>query len=316
MIIILAILGLGFWAIPSTQIFITIGFAGLSMGFILFMLAVGLSIIFGLMDIMTFGHGLFIAFGAFFAVFLGKYAPFLFTSDSPLDSLVTMLAILAGAGLVGLSMGYIFEKIFIKPVYGQHLPQILITTGAVIMGEELLKIAFGPEPVSTPLPPILQGSWLYGDIAIDKFKFMVLIIGIIIYILCHYGLNRTKTGLIIRAGVENREMVQALGYNITHIGVLVFAMACGLAAVGGALYGMVVGVFTAKIGASTNILLFIIVIIGGLGSLHGAMLGAIMVGLTTAFVGYLAPPFTSFAHIILLILVLLWLPNGLFGGKK
>jgi branched-chain amino acid transport system permease protein len=282
------------------------------MGMIIFIIASGLTLVFGLMDVLNFGHGVFIALGAFIATTLmtsmGTW------SDSP--SLAANLAALALTMLVAMmiagALGLVFERFLVRPVYGQHLKQILITMGGMIIGEELIKVIWGPQQIPLQLPPALRGSVLLGEAAIEKYRLFAVLVGIIVFALLAFTLSRTKIGLLIRAGVQDRDMVEALGYRIRQLFVGVFVAGSALAGLGGVMWGQYQQMVTAQIGAQVNVLIFIVIIIGGLGSTLGALIGALLVGLMANYSGFLAPKLALFSNIALMVAILLWRPQGLW----
>jgi branched-chain amino acid transport system permease protein len=137
-------------------------------------------------------------------------------------------------------------------------------------------------------------------------------LGLIVYAAMHLTLNRTRIGLLVRAGVENREMVEALGYRIRRLFVLVFVAGTALAGIGGVMWAVYQELVTAEIGSEMTILVFIVVIIGGLGSVTGCFVGAVLVGLVANYVGFLSPKLALGSNILLMVAVLLWRPRGLF----
>ena len=295
---------------PSTWLTLTV--AGLAMGLIIFVIASGLTLVFGLMDVLNFGHGLFIALGAFVATsILGSMSDWTM-SDELWRNLVAvfpaMLVAMAVAGAVGLA----FERFIVKPVYGQHLKQILITMGGMIIGEELIKVIWGPQQIPLPLPPGLQGSWFIGDAAVEKYRVFAVVIGVAVFALLAWTLSRTKVGLLIRAGVQDREMVESLGYRIRRLFVGVFVAGSALAGLGGVMWGLYQQSVVPQMGAQVNILIFIVIIIGGLGSTLGALIGALMVGLMANYTGFLAPKVALFSNIALMVGILLWRPQGVY----
>ena len=299
---------------PSTWVTLTI--AGLAMGLLIFIMASGLTLVFGLMDVMNFAHGLFIAIGAYMAVSTLK----LFSAASGADSflanvgavLPAMLAAMLAAGLLGL----FFERVIIRPVYGQHLKQILITTGGMIVAEQLIHVLWGPDLLPLQRPATLRGAFIMGDMAIEKYRLIAVVIGLAVFAGMMLLLNRTKIGLLIRAGVENKEMVEAMGYRIRRLFVGVFVVGSALAGLGGALWGMYQESVTVNIGANMMVLIFIVIIIGGLGSIGGCFAGAVLVGLVANYVGYLSPKIALGSNILLMVLVLLWRPQGLYPVSK
>jgi len=307
---VLAIAALPLIGSPSTWLTLTV--AGLAMGMIVFITASGLTLVFGLMDVLNFGHGVFIALGAFIATTVLGAAADWTSADSLVRNLVAVFAAMVAAMALAGAVGWAFERVLVRPVYGQHLKQILITMGGMIIGEELIKVVWGPEQRPLPLPEALRGSLLIGDAAIGKYRVLALAIGALVLVLMLYALNRTKIGLLVRAGVQDREMVESLGYRIRTLFVGVFVVGSALAGLGGVMWGMFQQNVIPQIGAQVNVLIFIVIIIGGLGSTFGCFIGALLVGLVVNYAGFLAPPVVMFSSIGLMVLVLLWRPQGLY----
>jgi branched-chain amino acid transport system permease protein len=295
---------------PST--FVTLTIAGLAMGMMIFTMASGLTLVFGLMDVLNFGHGAFIALGAYVATLV--LLPL--AAWSQVDSLGPNLAVLAlalfAAALVCGLVGYAFERVLVAPVYGQHLKQIMVTIGGAIVAEQLLYALFGPEFIPLPLPSSLRGSLILGGAAIEKYRIAATIVGLIVFIGQMLILNRTKIGLLIRAGVENREMVEALGYRIDRLFIGVFMAGSALAGLGGVMWALYREQVHASMGAELLVLIFIVIIIGGLGSVGGCFTGAILVALIANYAGFLAPKLALVSNIALMVAVLLWRPRGLY----
>ncbi len=295
---------------PSTWLTLTI--AGLAMGLIIFIIASGLTLVFGLMDVLNFGHGVFIAMGAFVATsVLGGMSGFT-TSPSLMLNLVAVFAAMLVAMAVAGAVGYAFERLIVRPVYGQHLKQILITMGGMIVGEEIIKVIWGPAMIPLPLPEALRGSILLGDSAVEKYRLLAMAVGLAVFAALLWVLNRTKLGLLVRAGVQDREMVESLGYRIKRLFVGVFVAGSALAGLGGVLWGLYQQGVTPQIGSQVNVLIFIVIIIGGLGSTLGCFVGALAVGLLANYTGFLAPKVALFSNIGLMVAVLLWRPQGLY----
>ncbi|MBK7263458.1 MAG: branched-chain amino acid ABC transporter permease [Rubrivivax sp.] len=298
-------------AIGSGSTWVTLTVAGLAMGFIVFVIASGLTLVFGLMDVLNFGHGVFIALGAFMATsVMGGMAGF--SAQGGWQSLVVVFAAMLVAMAVAGALGWAFERVIVRPVYGLHLKQILITMGGMIVGEEIIKVIWGPLQIALPLPDILRGAYLVGDAAIEKYRLLASAIGAVVFIVLAWTLARTKIGLLIRAGVQDREMVESLGYRIRRLFVGVFVAGSALAGLGGVMWALYQQSVSAQIGAQVNVLLFIVIIIGGLGSTLGCFIGALLVGLMANYTGYLAPKVALFSNIGLMIAVLLWRPQGLY----
>jgi branched-chain amino acid transport system permease protein len=182
----------------------------------------------------------------------------------------------------------------------------------MIVGEELIKVIWGPQQVALPLPQDLRGAWLVGEAAIERYRVLASVIGLVVFAALVWTLNRTKLGLLIRAGVQDRSMVEALGYRIRRLFVGVFVAGSALAGLGGVLWGLYQQSVIPQIGAQVNVLIFIVIIIGGLGSTFGCFVGALLVGLMANYTGYLAPKVALFSNIALMVGVLLWRPQGLY----
>jgi branched-chain amino acid transport system permease protein len=302
--------------VGSASTWTTLTIAGLAMGLLIFLMASGLTLVFGLMDVMNFAHGLFIAVGAYIAASAMKLLAAPAGEDSLLANLGALAPAVLAAALVAGLLGLFFERVIVRPVYGQHLKQILITTGGMIVAEQLILVIWGPDLVPVPRPATLRGAFLIGDMAIEKYRLVAVAIGLVVFAGMMLLLNRTKIGLLIRAGVENKEMVEAMGYRVRRLFVGVFVAGSALAGLGGALWGLYQESVNVSIGAHMMVLIFIVIIIGGLGSVGGCFVGALLVGLVTNYVGYLAPKVALGTNILLMVLILLWRPQGLYPVSK
>jgi branched-chain amino acid transport system permease protein len=298
--------------IPSTSTWVTLTIAGLAMGMMIFVMASGLTLIFGLMDVLNFGHGAFIAIGAYMAVLVLVPLGGWMQADSVWLNISAVLTAAIFAMAVTGALGLAFERVVIAPVYGQHLKQILITMGGMIVAEQLLHAFFGPQQIPLPLPASLRGSFMLGEAAVEKYRLVCVVVGLAVFVGMLLILNRTKIGLLIRAGVENTEMVEALGYRITRLFVGVFMAGSALAGLGGVMWGLYREQVSAAMGGELMVLVFIVVIIGGLGSVTGCFIGAIMVALATNYAGFLMPKAALITDILLMVLILLWRPRGLY----
>jgi branched-chain amino acid transport system permease protein len=298
--------------IGSTSTFVTLTVAGLAMGMMIFTMASGLTLVFGLMDVLNFGHGAFISLGAYVATLvLLPLAAWSQADSLGLNLAVLLLALLAAIIVCG-AVGFLFERVLIVPVYGQHLKQILVTIGGAIVAEQLLYALFGPQQIPLALPTSLRGSFILGDAAIEKYRIVATIVGLAVFLAQLIVLNRTKIGLLIRAGVENREMVEALGYRIDRLFVGVFMVGSGLAGLGGVLWALYREQAHASMGGDLLVLVFIVIIVGGLGSVGGCFIGSILVALIANYAGFLAPKLALISNILLMVVVLLWRPRGLY----
>jgi branched-chain amino acid transport system permease protein len=303
--------------IDSTSSFITLTASALAMGMIIFTMASGLTLVFGMMDVLNFAHGAFISLGAYVATLVILPLTGWAQADSwPLNLALLALA-LAAAAVAGGLVGFVFERLVIVPVYGQHLKQILATIGGAIIGEQLLYAVFGPDQIALGPPASFRGAFLLGDAAIEKYRVVAALIGLVVFVGMSLTLNRTKIGLLIRAGVQDREMVEALGYRIDRLFIGVFMAGSALAGIGGVLWGLYRQQVHASMGGELLVLTFIVIIVGGLGSVGGCFIGAILVALIDNYAGFLAPKLALVANILLMVIVLLWRPRGLYpvGGR-
>ena len=303
-------------AIGSGSSWLTLTVAGLAMGMMIFVMASGLSLVFGLMDVMNFAHGAFISIGAYVGVSVLRPLASWMQADDLLVNTAAMLVAFAAAALVGGLLGWVFERVIVRRVYGDHLKQILITVGGLIVAEQSIHLVWGPDQIPLAKPAAWRGAIIIGDAALEKYRLLAVALGAVIYVAMQLMLNRTRLGLLIRAGVEDREMVEAMGYRIGRVFVGVFVAGAALAGIGGTMWAIYQEGVTATMGADLMILIFIVIIIGGLGSVGGCFVAAVLVGLTANYVGYLAPKVALGSNILLMMVVLLWRPNGLFPVKK
>jgi branched-chain amino acid transport system permease protein len=323
--------------VGSFSTFVTLTLASLAMGMMIFTMASGLTLTFGMMDVLNFGHGAFIAIGAYVATLVLLPLTAWAQADSLPLNLAAFFAVLIGAAIVSGLVGLVFERVLIVPVYGQHLKQILITIGGSIVIEQMLYALFGPAQIPITPPTTFHGSFAFGEIALEKYRALAFAVGFVIFLCQMLVLNRTKIGLLIRAGVENREMVEAVGYRIDRLFIGVFMAGAALAGLGGALWSFYRGQVQASMGGELLVMVFIVIIIGGLGSVGGCFVASILVALIANYGGFLFPKFvmlsevvpqlaplwyvlSKFAlisNILLMVVVLLWRPRGLYpvGGR-
>jgi len=297
--------------VGSMPTWVTLTVAGLAMGMMIFIMSSGLTLVFGLMDVLNFGHGAFVSVGAFAATIVLVPMQGWMEADSLGMNLGALGLAIAMAMAVTAVLGWVFERVIIMPVYGQHLKQILITMGGMIVVEQLIHVVWGADHKPMPLPTALRGAILLGDAAIEKYRLLAVAVGVLVFIVLTLVLNRTKLGLLIRAGVENGEMVEALGYRIRRLFVAVFAAGSALAGLGGVMWGLYKETLTASMGGEVMVMVFITIIIGGLGSVGGSFIGALLMALTANYAGFLAPKLALVSHIVLMIAILLWRPAGL-----
>jgi len=301
------------------RVYLTLTVAGLAMGMLIFLVASGLTLIFGLMDVLNFAHGALFSWGAyagFGAVLLLNRSAGWIDSPSVALNALALLAAVAAAALVALVLGVVLERVIVRPVYGQHMFQILITLGATIVLEELIRIVWGPNDQVMPVPISFQGSWDLLDVIVLRVPVLAIGLGLAVYLGLQLLLHRTRVGLIVRAGVESGEMVQVMGHNIYRYFTGVFALGSALAAVGGLMWAIFRQSVSPAMGGEQLIFAFIVVIIGGLGSVTGSLVGALMVGLSYNYVAFLLPKAALGVNMALMVLVLLVRPTGLFGASR
>ena len=298
--------------IGSFSTFVTLTAAGLAMGMMIFTMASGLTLVFGMMDVLNFGHGAFIALGAYAATLVFALLAGWSTADSLFLNLAVFLLAALAASLVCGAFGWVFERLIVKPVYGQHLKQILATIGGAIIAEQLLYALFGPAQIPLNVPKTFEGSFVFGEAAIERYRVLATLVGLAVFAGEMLILNRTKIGLLVRAGVENREMVEALGYRVDQLFVGVFMAGSALAGLGGAMIGLYRGQVHGSIGGEFLVLCFIVIIIGGLGSVGGSFVASILVALIANYAGFLAPKLALVSNILAMVVVLLWRPRGLY----
>lgn len=270
---------------------------GLGLAALYFLVASGLSLIFGLADVLNFAHGLFLSVGA--------YATWWATSRVGFE-----WAVLFGVA-VGTLVAILVELVMIRPLYTRTIEQVLVTVGLSLAGVALLQAGFGADPRPFPRPQWTQGvvDVLGARIPVDRF----LMIGaaVLVFAGIMAFLRWTRYGLIVRAGVENREMVTALGIDVRKAFTLVFAIGGAAAALAGALSGVYFSSISPTTGTSLLIFAFIVVVIGGMGSLPGSALAAIAVGLLQQFVNYYGTSgLGDICVVALLAIVLLVRPKG------
>ncbi len=306
----LALLALPFIGSGSTWVTLTV--AGLAMGMMIFLMASGLTLVFGLMDIINFGHGVFISLGAYATLLvLGPLAGWAEADSLGLNLALLLLCILVAMAVTGV-VGAVFERVIVRPVYGSHLKQILVTMGGLIVTEQAIHAIWGASPIPIPLPETLRGAFVIGDIVMERYRVVAVGIGLVVFIGMQLLLNRTRIGLLIRAGVENPEMVEALGYRIRQLFVSVFVAGSALAGLGGVMWAFYRQTLTAGMGMEVMVLVFIVIIIGGLGSVGGCFVGSILVALVANYVGFIEPKLALISNILVMALVLIWRPQGLF----
>ncbi|HET7386265.1 MAG TPA: branched-chain amino acid ABC transporter permease [Nocardioidaceae bacterium] len=279
---------------------------GLGLGALYFLIASGLSLIFGLMRVLNFAHGAILAVGAY----LGWWASAHVSGPTGVQMLVAVVAGTLGAGL----LAALVELVLIRPLYGREIAQVLVTVGLGLAIVALLSGIWGTDPLRYPVPRWMVATVHVGGAAIPRGRIVTVLVGLAVLGVFTALLRGTRYGLIVRAGVENRAMVTALGIDVRRAFTLVFAVGGAAAGLAGALAGVYFGSVTPSLGARLLIYAFIVVVIGGLGSVTGSALAAAVVGLVQQFANYYAASgLGDLSVILLLAVVLLVRPQGLLG---
>jgi branched-chain amino acid transport system permease protein len=273
---------------------------GVQYGLLLFMLAAGLTLIFGIMGVVNLAHGTFYMLGAYLAWF--------FTSQ--FDNL--LLAIVLGA-VLAVAFGWALEWLLIRHFYKRdHLDQVLLTFGLIYIFQEARSILWGDDVHSVAVPAMFNGAiQLTDNLSYPVYRLVVSAVCAGLALGLYLLISKTRLGMKIRAGAFNREMTESLGINIRFIHAIVFALGVGLAAVAGMVAAPISSVYPGM-GSSVLIMCFVVVVIGGIGSVRGALVAALMVGLVDTFCKVLIPQIAGMAVYMLMAAVLLFKPEGLF----
>lgn len=274
---------------------------GLAYGMLYFMIAAGLTIILGVMNVINLAHGtLFL---------LGSYIAYTFISQQVNFWFALLLSVILTAVL-----GIIIERLLIRQVYGKELEQVLLTFGLSFIISDLAKWIWGTEMQTIAVPDILDTSISIGGMVFPFYRLFVVVIGCLLAALLWYLESRTRIGAIIRAGVDDRSMVAALGINVGLVFTGVFAFGAALAGLSGVLGGPLIGMYT---GMDSEILVtsLIVVVIGGLGSWKGSFIGALLIGLLETFGKLWFPSLSMLIVFLLMMAVLIIRPQGLFGRE-
>jgi branched-chain amino acid transport system permease protein len=285
----------------STVVLLTL--TGLGLGALYFLVAAGLSLIFGLADVLNFAHGIFLAAGGYGTWWAADHLPGGF-----------VVAVLFGV-LVGAVLGVLVELVLIRPLYARPIQQVLVTVGLSLAGVALLRAWWGADPLTFPRPEWTRNTTEVLGATVPNDRFLLIVAALLVLGALLLLLRRTRLGLVIRAGVEDRSMVTALGIDVRIAFTAVFAIGGAAAALAGALAGVYFGNVTPGQGTSLLIFAFIVVVIGGMGSITGSALAAVLVGLVQQFANYYTASGVGEASVVLLLAVLLLVrPRGLVGS--
>lgn len=286
--------------------FILIAITGVGLGALFFLVASGLSLIYGLMGVLNFAHGTFLVVGAFSGLWISTQV---FTTANTW----TFLAAMVFGGVVGGLFALIVERLVITRLYERHIEQALVTVGVALVVGAVLSGWFGNDPRLLPTPHWFINTVTIGSAFIPVDRFLYIGASLFLFILLATILRFTRIGLIIRAGVENRAMVGALGINVRLAFSTVFFLGGFAAGLGGVLVGAYQNGVTPLMSGSWLIYGFIVVVVGGMGSLGGSALAALLIGVVDQFTNYYTPGLGDFVIVFLLAAVLLTRPQGLLG---
>jgi branched-chain amino acid transport system permease protein len=285
-----------FWSAASS-----IAFHGLALAMVLYLISVGLSVTMGLMGFVNLAHGAFAMAGGYaMTTLMNRY-------DVP------FVAALAASVTVGILLGIVFERLLYRRLYGgDELDQVLMTIGLVFMTVGAATYIWGPVAQPMRPPPALSGQFEFFSRPFPAFRTFLIGCGAVVVTVLWLGLERTRFGAQVRAAVDNSRMAQAIGINTPRLFAVTFALGSGLGALGGALGADLLAILPGY--ALDNLVYFLIVVaVGGLGSIRGPFVAAVLVGTTDTAFKYVAPELGAFFIYALTMVILLWRPQGLFG---
>jgi branched-chain amino acid transport system permease protein len=293
---------------------------GLQYGVMLFLLAAGLTLVFGIMSFVNLAHGSLYMLGAYAAAVVGGY-----TESFALG----VLAALA----IGLVVGMLLEWMAVSRLYSRdHLDHVLATFGLVLFFNEVVRMIWGPQPVFVSLPDALSGTVEIFGFTYPTYRFLIIVVGLLVAAGSQWLIHKTRVGMLIRAGSVNPQMVGALGVNIRLLNAMLFALGTALAALAGAMAGPILSV-QSGMGEPVLITTLVVIVIGGIGSVHGALYAGIIVGMVDTLgrtflpmlIGEFAdrevanaagPALASMLIYLLMAVILAWRPQGLFPARK
>lgn len=276
---------------------------GLAYGMLLFLLAAGLSLIFGLMDIVNLAHGGFYLLGAYLGLSFARWTGSFWTA-------VMAVPLLVAAG------GFLLEWEFLRPLYRRtHLDQMLLTFGFAFVLTDVTRWLWGPAVQSLAAPPGLDQSLPVLGTRFPAYRLFVIALGGVLALGLWLGLGRTRLGVIVRAGVADKEMLEGLGINVSAVFTGVFAFGTALAGLAGVVAAPILGVFPG-VDFDTLIVTLIVVVVGGLGTLSGSFWGSLLIGEAETFGKTLVPQLALVVIYVVMAAVLLVRPTGLFGGRS
>ena len=302
-----------------TQLFLEQALNGIQFGLMLFLLAAGLTLVFGIMDMINLAHGSLYMVGAYLA------AAAVAASGS---FVVGVLLAVAGTAV----LGALLEMTVLRRLYTRdHLSQVLATFALILIANEAVRMVWGDQPALLNPPDALSGPVELGGFSYPAFRLLIIAVGAVVALLLYWVVARTRVGMWVRAGASNREMTEALGINVKRLFTLVFAAGAGLCALAGAMLGPLLAV-QVGMGESILILAFVVIVIGGIGSIRGALVGSLLVGVVDTLgrallpwllrsflpgevAANLGPALAAILIYLLMAAVLFWRPAGLFPAR-
>jgi len=302
-----------------TQLIFEQALNGLQFGLMLFLLAAGLTLVFGIMDMINLAHGSLYMTGAYLAA----------AATQASGSFVVGI----GAALIATALlGALLEITLLRRLYARnHLAQVLATFALILIANEVVRLVWGAQPVMLNAPDALSGPVNIGGFFYPAYRLLIIAVGALIAVLLYVLVAHTRLGMWVRAGASNREMTEALGINVRRLFTGVFAFGAALCALAGALLGPLLAV-QVGMGESILILAFVVIVIGGIGSIRGALVGSLLVGvvdtlgraalpsllrliLSSEVASNLGPALASILIYVLMAAILFWRPEGLFPAR-
>jgi len=302
-----------------TQLILEQALNGLQFGLMLFLLAAGLTLVFGIMDMINLAHGSLYMAGAYLAAA---------ATQASGSFVVGIGAAMAGTAIIGA----LLEVVLLRRLYARnHLAQVLATFALILIFNEVVRIIWGAQPVLLNAPEALSGPVNFGGFFYPAYRLLIIVVGTLIAALLYVLVTQTRLGMWVRAGASNREMTEALGINVRRLFTYVFAFGAALCALAGALLGPLLAV-QVGMGESILILAFVVIVIGGIGSIRGALIGSLLVGvvdtlgraalpallrlvLSSEVASNLGPALASILIYVLMAAILFWRPEGLFPAR-
>ncbi len=302
-----------------TQLILEQALNGLQFGLMLFLLAAGLTLVFGIMDMINLAHGSLYMVGAYLAAA---------ATQASGSFVVGVVAAMLGTALLGV----LLELSLLRRLYARnHLAQVLATFALILIANEVVRMIWGAQPVLLNAPDELSGPVNIGGFFYPAYRLLIIAVGALVAVLLYLLVTRTRLGMWVRAGASNREMTEALGVNVRLLFTAVFAFGAALCALAGALLGPLLAV-QVGMGESILILAFVVIVIGGIGSIRGALVGSLLVGLVDTLgraalpsllrlflsgevASSLGPALASILIYVLMAAILFWRPEGLFPAR-